>query len=110
MPHSRILDGLHQLATFLLAQIAILEDAEADDKQRKAVYDKIPNDVVRDPSGLAKELEWRVEREMPNGTIDEETTRIDEKPSGGKSKGLVAVKKNQRGAMPISRTWQFDPK
>lgn len=106
------LNGLHDLAAFLLLQVTILEDPEAEDRLRKAVYDSIPTDVVRDPSGLARELAWRVERELPKqqDSVDpvEGGTQMNgkQKPvKGGKQKlprGMVMLPQ-------VSRTWHFDP-
>ena len=110
--HPCILEGLRHLAAFLLAQVAILEDPAADEKRRKAVYDKIPSDVVCDPAGLAKELEWRVERDLPKDIVEEEATLETEKLSNGKRKLLTGNKKKQKGMVmlpSVSRTWQFEP-
>lgn len=64
-PHIVVLRGLLALADLLQAQVDILEDETAEEKRKKLAYERIPGDVIRDPAGLAKELRWRVERELP---------------------------------------------
>lgn len=72
-PNVVVLRGLMALADFLQGQVEILEDDTADEKRRKLAYERVPVDVVRDPAGLARELRWRVERELPE---DERTKQI----------------------------------
>jgi len=111
LPPTCVLEGLKYLAAFLLGQVAILEDPESEDKRRKAVYDKIPSDVIRDPAGLAKELEWRVQRELPKDSVKRNGAGDGEKafngsrtaqPGSKKSRGLIMIP-------PVSRVWQFEP-
>jgi F-box/leucine-rich repeat protein 10/11 len=44
--------------------VLILEDETIAEEERNKVYNRIPSDVVKDPSGLARELKWRVEKEL----------------------------------------------
>lgn len=62
--HPRILQGLESLADFLVSQVSVLEDPDAEDRTKKAVYDKIPSEIIKDPSALARELQWRVAAEL----------------------------------------------
>jgi F-box/leucine-rich repeat protein 10/11 len=59
-----VLEGLVHLAKFLISQTDIIENNEEDDKKRSLIYNRIPQEVVKDPSGLAHELLWRVKREL----------------------------------------------
>ncbi|ORY29669.1 hypothetical protein BCR39DRAFT_531569 [Naematelia encephala] len=122
-PHPRILIGLAHLARFLSSQVAILEDETAEDKTRKSVYDKIPTDVVRDPAGLAKELAWRVERELAlsktldvdaDGELEVKWNGDAKEPRNGKkrvhgSKHKTATETGLRMLSPVSRTDNFFP-
>ncbi|WVQ95175.1 hypothetical protein IAU59_002269 [Kwoniella sp. CBS 9459] len=63
-PSQHVLRNLIYLADFLISQIAILHNPEKEDKSKKLVYDRIPHETVRDPEGLARELKWRVRREL----------------------------------------------
>jgi hypothetical protein len=59
-----VLEGLVHLANFLISQTDIIENPEEEDKKRSLVFNKIPHEIVKDPSGLARELLWRVKREL----------------------------------------------
>lgn len=63
-PHRVVLDGLVHLAQFLITQADIIENPDEEDKKRSFVNGKIPQEIVKDPSGLARELLWRVKREL----------------------------------------------
>jgi F-box/leucine-rich repeat protein 10/11 len=53
--------------------VLILEDGTIAEEERNKVYNRIPSDVVKDPSGLARELKWRVEKELgESGSADRE--------------------------------------
>ncbi|KAL7422386.1 JmjC domain-containing histone demethylation protein 1 [Cryptotrichosporon argae] len=65
-PIARVLEQLHHLARFLIAQADEIDNADVDDKRRKLVYDRVPTEMVTDYAGLGRELLWRVEREMPS--------------------------------------------
>ncbi|AAW44468.2 conserved hypothetical protein [Cryptococcus deneoformans JEC21] len=122
-PHFRVLQCLSYLANFLVSQTGILEDPEAEDKARKLVHDRIPGDIVKDPEGLAKELKWRVERELGAlGLLGEEASGVEaeEFKSNGTANGSVKIKgkevsrKRDRlskvfDKKAISRTWDFHP-
>ncbi|WWD19304.1 hypothetical protein CI109_103762 [Kwoniella shandongensis] len=122
-PHFHVLKNLTYLASFLISQTDILIDNNAEDKRRKLVHDRIPAEVVKDAEGLARELKWRVERELPViGLLDEEAEHRSGKEGSatletrGKGKGrsmLEARKENRLGKIwdkkPVSRTWKFDP-
>jgi hypothetical protein len=59
-----VLEGLVHLARFLISQTDIIENPDEEDKKRSLVFNKIPHEIVKDPSGLARELLWRVQREL----------------------------------------------
>jgi hypothetical protein len=63
-----VLRGLLELANFLKGQADVIEDTTVEDKVRKAGHERVPVEV-KDPSGLARELIWRVRREL--GEIEE---------------------------------------
>ena len=66
-PHHVVLEGLIHLAQFLITQADIIENPDEEDKKRSFVNGKIPQEIVKDPSGLARELLWRVKRELGQG-------------------------------------------
>ncbi|OCF40722.1 hypothetical protein I317_05494 [Kwoniella heveanensis CBS 569] len=122
-PHPHVLRNLIYLADFLISQIAILHNPEKEDKSKKLVYDRIPHETVRDPEGLARELKWRVRREMGEN-IDAAVSGPSDSHAGtgvglkGVAPGLGRTDekelKKQKGKMakildrtPISRTWKF---
>lgn len=52
------------MAKFLRGQADVFEEPTNEPKRRKMLYDRVPHEKVSDPSGLARELEWRVKREL----------------------------------------------
>ena len=107
-PSQTVMEGLFALATFLVEQVAILEDPEAEEKRRKLIHDRVPAEVVRDPSGLARELLWRVQREVPhlipqNSGGEAQGPKCAER-NGKKGRGLVMLP-----SKPKSRMWNFNP-
>lgn len=52
------------MAKFLRGQADIFEEPTNEPKRRKMIYDRVPHEKVFDPSGLARELEWRIKREL----------------------------------------------
>jgi F-box/leucine-rich repeat protein 10/11 len=75
-PHHVVLEGLVHLANFLIAQTDILENDEEEDKKRSLIFNKIPSEIVKDPSGLARELLWRVHRELRHSGVKEECAAL----------------------------------
>lgn len=122
-PHFRVLQCLSCLANFLVSQTEILDDPEAEDKARKLVHDRIPGDIVKDPEGLARELKWRVERELAAlgllggeaaGVGAEEPKSNGDVNGSGKIKGKDVHRKKDRlskvfDKKAASRTWDFHP-
>ncbi|WVF67599.1 hypothetical protein IAT40_002357 [Kwoniella sp. CBS 6097] len=120
-PHRHVLRNLIYLADFLISQIAILHNPEKEDKSKKLVYDRIPHEIVRDPEGLARELKWRVRRElgedidaMDSSTGKSERT-VEKTLVIGRGGNDERELKRQRGKMakildqkPISRKWKFE--
>lgn len=113
LPHDRVLRGLMTLARFLIEQTDKMEDKSTEDKIRKLVWNRIP-DEVQDPAALARELLWRVERELPDLWEDEDEVKVS--GDGKKRKGKKAT--NSRSASKsmqlldkpaASRTWRFSP-
>ena len=109
-PSSVILSGLRDLAIFLLSQAEILEDVSAEEKKRKAIYDRVPHEVVRDPSGLARELLWRVRRQLGEDA-NESSSAVALPDCGALAKGASKSKKKEIAMFtaPSSRTWKFEP-
>ncbi|WVN86153.1 uncharacterized protein L203_101314 [Cryptococcus depauperatus CBS 7841] len=115
-PHYRILQGLSSLSNFLISQVDILQNPEMEDKRKNLVYNRIPHDVVKDAEGLARELCWRVERELKNiGLLEPDVERrAGDVVSSTKTKGMEAGKEGSHVAnvfkkTPLSRTWKFSP-
>jgi F-box/leucine-rich repeat protein 10/11 len=106
-----VLEGLVCLAKFLITQTDIIENTEEDDKKRSLVFNKIPHEVVKDPSALARELLWRVKRELGHD-VDQATVAeaLPQPQAAAKQSGQVKTKprKDPRNT-PNSRTVNFDP-
>lgn len=100
--------------------MAVLEDETEKDEERSRVYNRIPSDVVKDPSGLARELKWRVDREFGvNGGVNGDAAHGDGVAEGRDSKPVAnAMKKEKekekvkrmRMKPVVSRTSGFDPR
>lgn len=105
-PHERVLAGLLALARFLISETDTM-GSSTDDKQRQAIYRRIPGDIP-DPAALAHELLWRVEKEIPGlgeAGITEEKGRGAKRANGGKEeKGMRLLDRPTP-----SRTWRFQP-
>ena len=110
LPAPRVLEGLYTLASFLVEQVTILDDPNAEEKRRKLIHDRIPSEVVRDPSGLARELLWRVQRELPHLVDNGHAERLMNGKKPGKN-GLIKKPKDliMLPAKPRSRVWNFSP-
>ncbi|KAK8854559.1 hypothetical protein IAR55_003298 [Kwoniella newhampshirensis] len=119
-PHHHILRNLMSLAEFLISQTDISTDDMAEDKRRKLIHDRIPGEVVRDAEALARELKWRVERELKlQGLLDEELdhrmtaaggeVRGKRKSKGGSETGNANKLGKVWDKQPISRTWKVYP-
>ncbi|WWC90438.1 uncharacterized protein L201_005373 [Kwoniella dendrophila CBS 6074] len=123
--HSRVLNQLIHLADFLLNQISILHNPEKEERSKKLVWNRIPHEVIKDPEGLARELKWRVLRELgqnkpytsmasnnghgngiklENGNVDYDGKEQEKELK--KKKAKMAKVFDKKGA---SRTWMFDP-
>ena len=70
---------------------------------------------MRDAPGLAKELEWRVKRELSDSNAEDGEVILDgEAKEATKKKPQLVSKKKPRGMImlpppPVSRTWNFSP-
>lgn len=120
-PHQVVLEGLVHLADFLITQADIVENPDEEDKRRSFVNGKIPQEIVKDPSGLARELLWRVKRELGQ----EVDLKVESEPTHGtlppgQSNGVDAKLKAENGIKgrsirkmkivpPKSRTSAFSP-
>lgn len=85
-----------------------------EDRLRKLVYGRIP-DLVKDAPALARELKWRVQRELPSDSTSVKEEYVDteeqDKPPA-KAEQKPAVKRKLFGHPPQkgrSRTWNFEP-
>jgi hypothetical protein len=109
-PHPVVLEGLVHLANFLISQTDIIENPDEEDKKRSLVFNKIPHEIVKDPSGLARELLWRVKRELGH---DVNQTAVAEavQPAQSTTKQAQAKPKPRKDLRKsaISRTVNFDP-
>lgn len=94
IPHPRILHGLQLLAGFLVSQVVIIENESISEDERSKVHGRVPSDLVKDPSGLARELKWRVERELGENP---DTSAGDGSGLVGGSDGLVSTKPGGAG-------------
>ena len=98
------------MANFLISQTDIIENPDEEDKKRSLVFNKIPHEVVKDPSGLARELLWRVKRELGH---DVNQTAVAEalQPSQPTIKQAQTKQKPRRDLRKSanSRTVNFDP-
>lgn len=74
---TRVLVGLGSLANFLVNETVALEDPSTDPKKRKAIYDRIPKEVVTNASSLARDLQWRV-KQMLKGRPDLDANLLDD--------------------------------
>lgn len=119
-----VLEGLVHLAQFLVTQSDIIENNEEEDKKRLFVNGKIPQEIVKDPSGLARELLWRVKRELGEDVdlkveSDKVKTSLRDDPpehvNGGAAKSKLDNATNARKAKKMriipskSRTTAFSP-
>lgn len=118
-PHDRVLHGLVALARFLINEVHTMEDPKTDDKQRKLIWNRIPTGI-RDPAGLAHELLWRAEQELPDPWEDEEEVKVVNTGKGKKraAAGKKATAAAGSGSMatmrlldrPVAaRSWKFSP-
>lgn len=86
-----------------------MEDASTEEKKRNLIHGRIPSDAVKDPSGLARELKWRVERELPE-LVEVVQSKVE---TNGHAVPAGSAKKSTRATvLPVkakSRTWNFDP-
>lgn len=120
-PHPIVLDGLVHLAKFLITQADILENREEEDKKRSFVYGKVPQEIVKDPSGLARELLWRVRRELGEEADDVKPNILSISANGAATNGHSQAKaepkngavnrktKKMRIIPAKSRTTSFSP-
>ncbi|KAL1407772.1 JmjC domain-containing histone demethylation protein 1 [Vanrija albida] len=105
-PVDRVLRGLVVLARFLIEQVRTMENPNTDDKQRRLIWNRIPNEV-QDAGGLAHELLWRVEQELPDSWEDEEEVKVEEKGSKGrKKKALGASNGSKQSSQPREQSQQ----
>lgn len=111
-PVERVLRGLVVLARFLIDEVNSMEDSKTEDKQRRLVWNRIPTHV-HDPAGLAHELLWRAEQELPDVWEDEDEVKVGgagkgkKKASGPKAPAAKSMRLLNRPT--ASRTWKFSP-
>lgn len=108
-PSERVLHGLLALANFLIAQCDAMEDETTEEKRRKLIHDRIP-DKFKDGPALARELKWRIQRELPeHGHEDDEGGEDNVKRETNKER---TMKKRATAIIPVkskSRIWNFSP-
>lgn len=115
-PVERVLRGLLVLARFLIGQTELMGNEATEDKQRQAIYRRIPSEI-QDPAALAHELLWRVENELPDLWEDEDEVKAvgDGKGKRGKKAANGGPKQPEQPRMRLldrptpSRTWRFQP-
>lgn len=105
-----VLEGLVHLARFLISQTDIIENADEEDKKRSLVFNKIPHEIVKDPSGLARELLWRVKRELGHDVDQAAVAEALQPPNTAKqsTQSKPRPRKDPRKSA-TSRTVNFDP-
>lgn len=101
------------LAQFLIDQVNKMEDASAEDKARRLIWNRIPSEI-HDSAALAHELLWRVERELPEGWEDGDEVRITNDGKRRPRKSMPNGKVSSSSVKlldkpPASRTWRFSP-
>jgi F-box/leucine-rich repeat protein 10/11 len=109
-PHQVVLEGLVHLANFLISQTDIIENPDEEDKKRSLAFNKIPHEIVKDPSGLARELLWRVKRELGH-EVDQAAVAEALQPQTTAKQSLPQTKSKSRKDLrksAISRTVNFD--
>jgi len=109
-PHPVVLEGLVHLAKFLISQADIIENPDEEDKKRSLVFNKIPHEIVKDPSGLARELLWRAKRELGHD-VDQAAVKEALQLSQGTTRQAIQKAKPRKDPRKhaISRTVNFDP-
>lgn len=116
LPAERVLSGLVTLAKFLIDEVETMEDSKTEEKQRRAIWNRVPTSV-QDPGALAHELLWRVEQELPElWEEDEEEVKVANKRrrrrTPGSSRPVPTLGAQPRPLLDkptISRTWKFNP-
>jgi hypothetical protein len=105
-----VLEGLVHLANFLISQTDIIENPEEEDKKRSLVFNKIPHEIVKDPSGLARELLWRVKRELGHD-VNQAAVAEALQPAQSTTKQAQAKQKPRKDLRKsaTSRIVNFDP-
>lgn len=102
------------MADFLIGQCDIMESGDTEDKRRKLIYDRIP-EKVKDAPALARELKWRVERELPECERNHEHMREIEYARTVKKESGKENTRPKKRSTPIvpskskSRVWNFSP-
>lgn len=116
-----VLEGLIHLAHFLISQADIIENPDEEDKKRSFVNGKVPQEMVKDPSGLARELLWRAKRELGQGAdLNADNVSRNGSLLTGQSNGVEVKPKVENGPKarhikkmktvnPKSRTSDFTP-
>jgi len=109
-PHPVVLEGLVHLAKFLISQTDTIENPDEEDKKRSLVFNKIPHEIVKDPSGLARELLWRAKRELEHD-VDQAAVKEALQPSQATTRQAIQKAKPRKDPRKhaISRTVNFDP-
>ena len=88
-----------------------MENPETEENRRNLIHGRIPIAVVKDPSGLARELKWRIERELPDLVQTREDRWESEEPKNGQKKGSSRprLKTSLLPPKPTSRVRNFGP-
>lgn len=82
---------------------------EEEDKKRSLVFNKIPHEVIKDPSALARELLWRVKRELGHDVDQAVVSEALPQPQTTKPGQVKSKPRKDPRDTPVSRTVNFDP-
>lgn len=70
---SRVLESLEALSGYLMSEVHVME--RGSDAAKRDAKDQVPNDRVKDPAALARELRWRIRLAAGTTSDDEELGR-----------------------------------
>lgn len=77
----RVLEGIEELASFLVSEVRAVE--KGTEQAKKEAKDQIPAERVKDAPALARELRWRVRLAAGCSSDDEGLVRKEVKPLNG---------------------------
>lgn len=108
----RVLEGIEELASFLVSEVRAVE--KGTEQAKKEAKDQVPAERVKDAAALARELRWRVRLAAGCGSDDEGLVRKGAKSLNGHIINGLGNKR-RRGHLDVSyddttRFRNFKPK